>query len=89
VVALEEIFGVYPAPVVLAKETLFLGDQLLAWLVLALGGAMVVGNTMALVRPPKRVSKGDLERAPAARSITMIAIGAVATVWAIASLAAH
>jgi hypothetical protein len=72
--------------VVLAKETLFLGDQLLAWLVLALGGAMVVGNAMALLRPPPRASKGDLARAPAARSAVMIVIGAVATIWALASL---
>ena len=73
----------------LAKETLFLGDELLAWLVLALGGAMVVGNTLALLRPPQRTAKGDLERAPVARSAVMIAVGAVAAVWALASLVTH
>ena len=31
-----------------------LGDDLLAWLVLALGGALLVGNVMAIVRPPAR-----------------------------------
>ena len=78
--------GVYPACVPLAKETLFLGDQLLAWLVLALGGAMAVGNAMALLRPRQRTAKGELERAPVGRSAVMIAVGAVAAIWALASL---
>ena len=73
----------------LAKETLFLGDQLLAWLVLALGGAMAVGNAMALLRPPQRTSKGDLARAPVGRSAVMIVIGAVAALWALASLVSN
>jgi hypothetical protein len=29
----------------------FLGDDLLAWLVAALGGALFAGNVMALVKP--------------------------------------
>ena len=32
---------------------MFLGDDLLAWLVIALGGAMCAGNIAALVRPRK------------------------------------
>jgi hypothetical protein len=64
------------------------GDELLPLLVLALGGAMLVGNVLALVRPPERAKEGELERAPAARSITMAVIGAVAAVWAVASLVA-
>ena len=70
----------------MVADSVFLGNDLLAWLVLALGGAMVVGNVMALVRPPARATQGDLPRAPAGRTVTMIAIGALAGVWALASL---
>jgi hypothetical protein len=73
---------------VFLAEQLFLGDNLLAWLLLALGGALVVGNGMALLRPPERARTGDLERAPLRRSVVMIAIGAVAAIWALATLIA-
>jgi len=67
----------------------FLGDNLLTLLLLALGGALALGNIVALVRPPEtRQSDDDLERPPLARSLVMIAIGLIATVWAIASLIA-
>ena len=67
--------------------TVFLGDDLLPWLVLALGGALLVGNVAALVRPPEQPpEEGALERAPLTRSIVMAAVGLVAAVWAIASL---
>ena len=65
---------------------MFLGDDLLPFLVLALGAALVVGNGMALVRPPKEVRKDELARAPVGRSAVMIAIGFVAAIWALASL---
>jgi hypothetical protein len=65
---------------------MFLGDDLLAWLVLALGGALLVGNVLAVVRPPAEAAEGDLRRAPLARSLLMAAVGAIATVWAIATL---
>ncbi len=65
---------------------LFLGKDLLAWLVLALGGALVAGNVMALVRPPPQAKDGDLVRAPLRRSVTMIVVGGVAALWALASL---
>ena len=45
-------------------DTLFLGNDLLAWLLLALGGALAVGNGLALVRPPAHAREGDLARAP-------------------------
>lgn len=68
---------------------MFLGDDLLPLLVLALGAAMFVGNGLAVVRPPRRPrAEGELERAPVARSLTMAAIGLVAAVWAAASLLA-
>ena len=66
---------------------MFLGQDLLAWLVLALGAAMCVGNLLAIVRPPvKRRESTDLERAPVARSITMATVGGLAALWALASL---
>jgi hypothetical protein len=65
----------------------FLGDDLLAWLLLALGGALLVGNVMAIVRPPERPqAEGDLDRAPLARSMLMAAIGLVGAVWGLATL---
>ena len=64
-----------------------LGDNLLPLLVLALGGAMLVGNVLALIRPPERPKEGELERAPAGRSLAMAVLGGIAAVWAIASLA--
>lgn len=65
---------------------MFLGDNLLPLLVLAMGAALVVGHGLALVRPPASPKAGELTKAPAARSVTMIAIGLVAAVWALASL---
>ena len=65
---------------------MFLGDNLLPYLVLALGGALLVGNGMALLRPPPNPKDGELTRAPVARTATMMAIGLVATVWALATL---
>ena len=70
----------------LADTPLFLGNQLLAWLLLALGGALVVGNGLALVRPPAQPKKGELPRAPLGRSLLMMVAGLVAAVWAFASL---
>ena len=63
-----------------------LGDNLLPLLLLAMGGALAVGNILAVVRPPSRQRDGDLPRAPVARSLFMAAIGLLASVWAIASM---
>ena len=68
---------------------LFLGEDLLAWILLALGGALVAGNLFALFRPPAATKEGDLERAPFARTVVMIVAGAMAAVWALASLIAR
>ena len=66
---------------------MFLGKDLLAYLVLALGGALAVGNTLAIVKPPQKAkSEGDLEQAPVVRSIAMSVVGAIAALWALASL---
>ena len=63
-----------------------LGDDLLAYLVLALGGALAVGNVMALVRPNPEPKDGDLARAPVGRTLVMALAGAIAAIWALASL---
>lgn len=56
-------------------------------LVLALGAAMVFGNAAALLRPPEvKLKEGDLAEAPRTRSLIMIGIGALAAVWALATL---
>ena len=66
---------------------MFLGQNLLAWLVLALGASMAAGNLAALLRPrPQRRDPTDLERAPLGRSILYIVVGSVAALWALASL---
>ena len=69
----------------LLAEALFTGTDLVL-LVLALGAALVVGYGYALVRPPTRTKEGELSRAPFARSLVMIVIGLVATIWAVATL---
>ena len=70
---------------------MFLGKDLLAYLVLALGGAMCVGNVLAIVRPPSTTKKpkhasDDLDQAPIARTVTMAIIGGIAAAWALVSL---
>ena len=64
---------------------MFLGDDLLVWLIAALGGALFAGNVMALVKPPPP-KEGDLAKAPLGRSMVMGLVGLVAAVWALASL---
>jgi len=65
----------------------FFGEDILAWLMLALGGAMAAGNFAALVRPPpQRRDAADLERAPVGRCVLYIVVGLVAAIWALASL---
>jgi hypothetical protein len=65
---------------------LFGGPDLLRYLVLALGGALVVGNVLALVRPPERPGEGELAKAPIARTVVMAAVGGIAVVWAVATI---
>ena len=68
---------------------MFLGQDLLAYLVLAFGGALFVGNLAAVIRPPARqLDESNLQRAPMGRSLTFAGIGLVAAIWAIASLIA-
>jgi hypothetical protein len=64
----------------------FLGDDLLPYLVLAIGAALLVGNGLALLRPRPEQKEGELTRAPVARTAVMMLIGLVATIWALATL---
>jgi hypothetical protein len=66
-----------------------LGEDLLQWLLLALGAALFAGNLMAVVRPPERQRElGNLERAPVGRSLLYAGLGLIAAIWALASLIA-
>lgn len=67
---------------------MLLGEDLLPLLVLALGAAMVLGNVLAIVRPPANRQEGELTKAPIGRSLGMAALGLVAAIWALASLIA-
>ena len=65
------------------------GENLLALLVLAIGGALAVGNLLALVRPRDPQAGDDdtvLARPPLGRSLAMILFGTVCAIWAIGSL---
>ena len=66
---------------------MFLGEDLLPWLVLALGSAMAAGNLLALLRPPEaKRNDDDLEQAPLLRGLAFMTLGTIAAVWALASL---
>jgi len=76
---------------------MFLGEDLPAWLLLALGAAMAAGNLAALLRRPRRLparpsqqreSEG-LDRPPLIRSLVFIAAGVAAALWALATLVAR
>ena len=66
---------------------MFLGEDLLAWLVLAFGGAMFVGNAAAVVKPRETPrEEGELTQAPKVRSAAMAMLGLAAAVWATITL---
>ncbi len=65
---------------------MFLGNDLLPFLTLAIGAALAVGNGLALVRPRAHTADGELEKPPLGRSLIQIAIGTIASLWAIATL---
>ena len=77
--------GIVANGIVAQEGLLFLGDDFLPWIVLAFGAAMVAGNLFALIRPPSSDSE-DPSRAPVGRALIMISIGAVASIWGLASL---
>ena len=70
-------------------------DQVLRELLAAVGGALFVGNLMALVRRRREASvatgtggEADLDHAPVARTVLYLVIGFVVMVWGLASLIA-
>ncbi|MFV0526340.1 MAG: hypothetical protein ACK5RL_17780 [Acidimicrobiales bacterium] len=68
-----------------------LGDDFLAWLTMALGGALALGTGLALLRPQQPAAdengvEGEVVRAPLGRSLIQIVIGSVAAVWALATI---
>ena len=72
------------------------GPDIITFLLLALGGALAVGNIAALINPdgPRRRHQsqsgdnGEPEAPQVGRSVVMIVVGTVICVWAIASLIA-
>ena len=73
------------------------GPDIITFLLLALGGALAVGNIAALINPdgPRRRSPGpppppgstdEPENPQVGRSVVMIVVGTLIVVWAIASL---
>lgn len=68
--------------------TMFLGDDLIPYLVLALGAALLVGNVAAMARPRRVGDGGQPVRAPARRALPLALVGFVAALWALATLLA-
>ena len=71
----------------------FLGADFFPWMILAFGAAMVIGNVLALLRPPASVTadrrddgRGGPRRPPLTRSVVMIVVGLAAAAWGLASL---
>ena len=59
---------------------MFLGEDLLGWLLLALGAAMVVGNGLAIIRPPAVKNDTDLKKAPIPVSYTHLTLPTIYSV---------
>lgn len=74
----------------LIAETLFLGEDLLPWLLLAFGAALVVANIAAFVRPPRAEpnlpQSERLDRPSLRRVAPMVLLGLVISTWAVATL---
>lgn len=68
------------------ESEFFLGDDLLPFLTLAIGAALLFGTAAAFIRPPVERAEGALERPPVGRSLVQMGIGLIATVWALATL---
>lgn len=64
----------------------FIGEDTLVLLMLAVGGALVIGTGAALIRPKQDVAEDELARPPLGRSLLQIAIGLFVVIWALATL---
>ncbi|HBX78466.1 MAG TPA: hypothetical protein DEG43_12545 [Acidimicrobiaceae bacterium] len=73
-----------------AAESLFLGKDLLPWLLLAVGAALAVANLAAVLRPPlidpQSPTSARREPPPWRKVALPICIGLAISIWAIASL---
>lgn len=66
---------------------MFLGEDLIPYLILAFGAALTVGNVAALVKPRGADHPdGASGRASARRAVPLAFIGLVASIWALATL---
>ncbi len=64
----------------------FFGEDILIWLMLAVGGALTIGTATALIKPKAEIGDDELERPPLGRSLVQIAIGLIVVIWAAVSL---
>ena len=73
------------------------GPEIITYLLLALGGALAVGNLAALINPdgprkrrqeipPPPGANDEPDKPQVGRSLVMVAVGMVIVIWAIASL---
>ena len=66
---------------------MFLGPDLISFLMRALGAELFVGNGLAIVKPQAEPrSENELRRAPIGRSLLMVVVGLLASIWALATL---
>jgi hypothetical protein len=74
----------------LGDSSLLLGDDLLPWLLFAIGSALIAANIAALIRPPlvdpRHPEKGRRDRPPLGRVVPLVLLGLIVGGWALASL---
>lgn len=75
---------------ILAEEVLLLGDNLIPWLMLAVGAALAVANIAAYIKPPlvdpKNPNSERRPPAPLQRVVPFVVVGVVLSIWAAATL---
>ena len=85
---LEQIFENFRSPagaLLGADQQLFLGKDFFPWMMIAIGGALVVGNLLAWFRPP---AAAQGKKPPLSRALTMSALGVVALGWGLITILA-
>ena len=85
---LEQIFEIFRSPtggLLGADQQLFLGKDFFPWMMIAIGGALVVGNLLAWFRPP---AAAQGKKPPLSRAITMSVLGVVALAWGLVTIVA-
>lgn len=62
-------------------------DQVLLEILAAVGGALFVGNLVALLRHrPAGAGRSDLPRAPVVRTVVYLGLGFVVMAWAVVTI---